>query len=134
MGNRVGVAIALVLAVALVAGTGCVSKGMYKKDVEDTDQRIGAVEDAVEANGRKLADLGKETDQKLAALDSKASQAVDVGNQAMSKATAAEKTAQGRLIWDVTIKDEGVKFDFGQAKLTASAISSLDEVISKVKG
>jgi outer membrane protein OmpA-like peptidoglycan-associated protein len=133
MGNRVGAVVALVLTVALVAGTGCVGKSMYRKDVEDTDRRVGAVEDAVEANGRKIDDLGKETNQKIASLDSKASQAMDASNKAMGKATDAEKAAKGKLIWDVTLTDDGVKFDFGKANLSSSAIASLDKLIAKVK-
>lgn len=133
MGNRVGAVIALLLAVALLAGTGCVSKGMFRKNVDDTDSRVGAVEDAVEANSRKIDDLGKQTDQKIAALDGKTSQAMQVGNQAMTKAEEASKAAQGKLLWDVTLTNDGVKFDFGKAQLSASATKSLDELINKVK-
>ena len=133
MGNRVRAVVTAILTLALAVGTGCVSKSMYRDSVDDTDKRVGAVEDAIEANARKIDDLGKETDQKLAALDGKTAQAMQVGNQAMSKAEAAEKAAQGKLLWDVALTDDGVTFEFGQAALSSSAIRALDDLVGKVK-
>lgn len=121
------------VAIALLAGTGCVSKGMFRSNVEDTDRRIGGVEDAVEANQRRVDDLGRETGAKIATVDGKAAQAMTVGNQAMTKAEAAAKAAQGKLLWDVTINNDGVKFDFGRASLSSGAVAVLDDLVGKVK-
>jgi len=122
-----------ILALALLVVPGCVSKSTFKQNVEDTDGRITAVESAVESNGRKIADLKKETDGKISSVDQKAGQAMTTGQQAMAKATAAEKAAQGKLLWTVTITDDQVKFEFGKAALTSSAISALDALVGKAK-
>jgi peptidoglycan-associated lipoprotein len=131
MGNRAAAVVVAILAIAVMVGSGCVSKKQYQTNVDDSDRRMGAVEDAVESNERRISDLGKETDQKIASVDGKANQAMDSSKQAMS---AAEAAANGRLIWDVTITDDDLKFDFGKAELDSGSTSELDQLISKVKG
>ncbi len=133
MSKRIVTTATAFAAIALLAGTGCVSKGMFRTNVEDTDRRIGGVEDAVEANQRRVDELGKETGAKIATVDGKAAQAMTVGNQALGKAEAAAKAAQGKLLWDVTINNDGVKFDFGRASLSENATTVLDDLVGKVK-
>lgn len=133
MGKRSVPITTAVMAIALLAGTGCVSKKMFRANVDDTDRRIGGVENAVEANQRRVEDLDKETGQQIASVDGKAAQAMGVGSQAMSKAEAAAKAAQGKLLWDVTLSNDLVKFDLGKANLSKTAVAALDELIGKVK-
>ena len=61
-----------IVAVALlsVASTGCVSKKMFRKNVESNDTRVAAVETGVEANEKRIKDLSDETDSRIAALAS----------------------------------------------------------------
>lgn len=128
----------LLLAVALVASTGCVSKKLFRKNVEDTDARVGSAESAIEANERRIGDLKTETDSKIAALEGKTEKAVEVGNAAMSRAeeaaVAAEKAALGKLLWEVTLSDERVKFSFNQAALPDEARAILDDLVGRIKG
>jgi outer membrane protein OmpA-like peptidoglycan-associated protein len=115
-----------------------VSKKMFRSNVEEQDTRVGSVESAVEANERRISDLKQETDSKIAAVDSKAARAAEVGNAAMSKAeqasVAADKAAKGRLLWTVTLSDERVKFSFGAHSVPDDAAAVLDELAGKVKG
>jgi outer membrane protein OmpA-like peptidoglycan-associated protein len=138
MRNRQFVIVALVAAALLVAAPGCVSKKMFRENVETTDSRVGSVESAVEANERRIADLSAETDSKISAVEGKADRAQKDASSAMSKADAAamaaEKAANGRLIWTVTLSDERVKFSFGDADVPAEAASVLDDLANKVKG
>ncbi len=128
----------LLLAVALVASTGCVSKKLFRKNVEDTDARVASAESAIEANERRIGDLKTETDSKIAALEGKTEKAVEVGNAAMSRADeaamAAEKAALGKLLWEVTLSDERVKFSFNQASLPGEARAVLDDLVGRIKG
>ena len=133
MGNRRVMLTAGMLALALLVVPGCVSKSTFQQNLEDTDARVTAVESAVEANGSKIDDLGKATDKKIDAVSGQADQAMQTGRQALTKATAAEKAAQGKLLWTVTITDDQVKFDFGKAELNSGAISTLDKLVGKAK-
>ena len=122
-----------ILCVAVLAAPGCVSKKAYESGMEDLDGRVVAVESAVEANQKRIGDLSKDTDQKVSALKADNQKSMQVGQQAMTKATAAERAAQGKLVWKVVIKDDGVKFDFGQAMITSSGISQLDQLAKQLK-
>ncbi|MDX1388864.1 MAG: OmpA family protein [Acidobacteriota bacterium] len=131
----------VVVAVALVASTGCVSKKVFRKNVEDTDAKVTAVESAVEANERRISDLSDETDSRIAAVDKKAEEAVEIGSQAMSRASTAQTTAEeaaraarGTLLWTVVLSDEDVRFSFDQATLPETATSTLDELVARAKG
>jgi len=131
--RRILVITSLVVLV-LIAAPGCVSNKKFDANVEDGDSRMNSIENAVEANGKKIATLEKDTNQRIGAVDQKATQANSVGSQAMTKAESAERAAQGKLLWTVTITDDKVKFPFGQAELTSEAISMLDGLVKKMKG
>jgi len=126
------------LAVALVASTGCVSKKLFRKNVEDTDARMGSAESGIEANERRIGDLKTETDSKIAALETQTEKAVEVGSTALSRAdeaaAVAERAEKGRLLWTVTLSDDRVKFSFNQAKLPEEARNILDDLVSRIKG
>ena len=80
-----------ILCVAVLAAPGCVSKKAYESGMEDLDGRVVAVESAVEANQKRVNDLSKDTDQKVSALKADNQKSMQVGQQAMTKATAAER-------------------------------------------
>jgi peptidoglycan-associated lipoprotein len=117
--------------------TGCVSKKVFRANVDDTVTRVDSVESGVEANERRIGDLKGETDSKIAALEGRTDEAVKIGRTAANKAAeaqdAADRAARGRLLWSVTLSDDRVKFTFNQADLPAEAKSMLDELCAKVK-
>jgi len=133
MRDRKQLAIVGLLALVLIAAPGCVSSKMFKRNVGDTDGRIAAVEDAVEGQGEELSSLKADTRSKIDAVQGDADAAAALGNKALDAAAMAEKAAQGKLLWSVTLSDDKVKFDFGGSELTADARGMLDELVGKVK-
>ncbi|HXV76052.1 MAG TPA: OmpA family protein [Candidatus Polarisedimenticolaceae bacterium] len=129
MRRRTMLMLAMLVAVASVASTGCVSKKMFRKNVEANDTRVAAVESGVEANERRIKDLSEETDSKIAELDAKTERATEVGQSAM---TVAEKAVRGRLIWEVTLNNDQVKFSFNQADVPQEAARVLDDLVGKI--
>lgn len=126
--------VALLAIVALSASVGCVTKKVYRKDQEQTDQRIKGVESGVEQNERRVGDLRKDTDMKIADAKGTAEKAVEIGSQAMTTAQSAEKMAKGKILWTVTLSDDRVKFSFDQDAIPSEAARDLDDLASKVKG
>jgi outer membrane protein OmpA-like peptidoglycan-associated protein len=130
--------IAVIALLATLGSTGCVTKKLFRKNVEETDQRVSGVESGVEANERRIEELSAETDSRIAAAQGTAEKAVEIGNKASSDAVKAqamaEKAARGKLLWEVTLSDESVKFAFDQTELPDAAKAPLDNLISKVKG
>lgn len=136
MRTRTSILLVLLVVVAVASSTGCVSKKMFRKNVEDSDTRVEAVESGVEANEKRIKDLRGETDSRLTELDSKAERANEVGRTAMNRAeqasAEAEKAARGRLIWEVTLSNDQVKFSFNQTAIPSDAAAVLDDLIQKI--
>jgi outer membrane protein OmpA-like peptidoglycan-associated protein len=130
--------IACVCLAAFALSTGCVSKKVYRQDVEETDKRVAGVESAVEANERRISELGDETDQKIASVKDTAEKAVEIGSSAMTQAKAAQQTAEkaerGKLLWTVTLTDDAARFSFGQTSIPPEAAQQIDALITKAKG
>ena len=126
-----------VVAVALLAGQGCVTKKLFRQNAEETDTRVGGVESGVEANERRIGDLKTETDQKLDRLEGETAQAREAGERAMGRAEdaaeVAERAERGRLLWSVTLTDDSVRFTFGEASIPESAAVVLDDLAAKIK-
>jgi outer membrane protein OmpA-like peptidoglycan-associated protein len=118
----------------LAASPGCVTKKVFRKNVEETDTRIKGVESGVEQSERRISDLSTETDQKITSVRGTAEKAVEIGNTAMAKAEAAETLAKGKILWTTTLTDDTTKFSFDQAQLPPDATKILDDLASKVKG
>lgn len=129
--------IAGIVLVGVLGSTGCVSKKLFRKNVEETDQRVAGVESGVEGNERRIEDLATETDTKIAEVRGTAERAVELGNQASVEAQKAqelaEKAARGKLLWEITLSDDSVRFSFDQAELPDAAKAKLDDLIAKVK-
>jgi len=129
--------VAGVVVLALSVSTGCVTKKLYRKNVSETDERISDVQSGVEENERRLTDLSQSTDTKIAQAQGTAERAVEIGSAAATKADEAaklaEQAARGKLLWDVTLSDESVKFSFGGSELPSEASARLDDLISKVR-
>ena len=137
MHKRTAAVLSCLVIIMLVASTGCVTKKMFRSNVEETDVRAASAESGIEANERRIKDLKTETDDKVAAVGAQAERAVEVGNSALTKAEqaalAAEDAAKGRLIWSVTLSDDSVRFSFNQAAVPPEAAAILDDLIQKIK-
>jgi outer membrane protein OmpA-like peptidoglycan-associated protein len=137
MKSRSVALLAVVVALALVASTGCVTKKLYRTDLEENNQKMSTLESGIENNEQRVADLKTETDTRLAELSGKTEKAVAIGNDAMSAAEAANvaaaKAADGKLIWTETLSDDRVKFSFGQTDIPEATASLLDDLAGKIK-
>jgi len=137
MHKRTAAVLSCLVIILLVASTGCVTKKMFRTNVEESDVRVASAESGIEANERRIKDLKTETDDKVAAVGAQAERAVEVGNSALTKAEqaarAAEDAAKGRLIWSVTLSDDSVRFSFNQASVPPEAAAMLDDLIQKIK-
>lgn len=122
------------LIVMMTAAVGCVKNKKFQDHVDNSDARINEVQSGVEANEQRIDDLRGETDGKIAAAEKKADAAMKTGQDAMTVAKAADVKANGKVLWEVTMTNEDVKFDSDKFVLTAQGKSTLDSLIGKVKG
>ena len=120
------------LALAVFA-MGCATKGYVNDTVGSTEakvsDRVGGVETQVEQAQMKL----KEHDQKLSDHDSKISSTSKTAQEALERAVAAGKLAEGKLLFETVLTDDQVKFGFDNSVLSKEAKAALDAFASQLK-
>lgn len=124
--------VALVAVVALGV-SGCATKTYVQEQVaaatKATDVKIGEVQKQVEANQMDITTLKQadaEQNERIARLS-------ETAQEALQRAQEAGKLAQGKLLYEVTLTDEAVKFGFDRAELSADAKAALDAFAAKLK-
>jgi peptidoglycan-associated lipoprotein len=105
-----------------VVSLGCATKKQVRKEVERIDTEMETIETSVEENQVRI----KEHDSKIADLSRET-------KEAMERAQAAEKLAQGKLLYEITLTDEDVRFGFNQSELTDNARNVLESLITQLK-
>lgn len=107
----------------------CATKKGVKKEVQRIDQEMETIESAVEANEVRI----KEHDSRLAQHETKLGELSKESQEALQRAQNAEKLAMGKLLYEVTLSDDAVKFALGQSELTDTAKEILDNLVAQLK-
>lgn len=124
---------AVLVAVSGVASTGCVGKKLFRTTVATQDEKITGVQSAVEENEKRVGDLRTETRSEIDRLDGKAGEALTMSAKAGERAATAERLARGSLLWETTLTNEDVTFDFNKASLKPGGQTALDDVANRIK-
>ena len=105
---------------------GCASKQYVGEEVSKsnaaTEKRINEVESQVESTQSKV----KAHDSKLAELDT-------ATRQALERAQAAGKLAEGKFIFSLVLSDDAVKFPVNKHELSKEAMQALDTFAERLK-
>jgi outer membrane protein OmpA-like peptidoglycan-associated protein len=116
----------LIAAAAALVASGCASKGYVKEEVEASEARtagqIEAVEGQVEANQTRLA-------EQQAQLDSLS----QTSREAMERALAAGKLAEGKFLYETVLSDDRVRFGFDSSELSDAARAMLDDLAADLR-
>jgi len=132
MRKSMWVVLAVVLVVALGV-SGCATKKFVQQEVANsakaTDAKIGEVQKQVEANQMDVANL-KKSDAMQTEQIGKLS---DTAKEALARAQEAGKLAKGKILYEVTLTDEAVKFGFDQKMLSAESKAALDAFAARLK-
>ena len=125
-----------VLAAMLVVSlglTGCASKTYVQEQVaavkQAEDAKISEVQKQVESTQMDVTKLQKSDasqNEQLAKLS-------DAAREAMKRADEAGRLAKGKLVMEVTLSDDNVKFALGKHELTAEYKAAPDAFATKVK-
>jgi peptidoglycan-associated lipoprotein len=101
--------------VGAVGISGCATKGFVRQKVSVVNQKVDT------ANGRLDQD-----DTHLATLDRTSQEALD-------RAQAAGKLAEGKFLYSMVLSDDSVKFPVDRASLSPEAQSRLMDFVQKLK-
>jgi len=125
-------AFVVVSALALL-GTGCATKKHVSREVGEVNQKVDALgtelektQERVKRNETRIDDVSKETQAGI-------NEAKGSANQALKKATEAEKAAKGKLIYTVTLSNDKVTFPVNRAEVSEDAKALIDEAIAQLK-
>ena len=104
-----------VLMVGSAGLSGCATEDFVNK-------KVGAVDDKVAAQQGRL----DQDDSRLAGLDRTSREALD-------RATAAGKLAEGKFLYQMVLSDDSVKFPVASSELSPEAQTRLNDFVQKLK-
>lgn len=109
----------LLLVAACATVSACATKGYVNDSVAGLEGRHGARLDAL--------------DQKTGELDRQAAELDKTSREALDRAIAAGKVAEGKFVYDVVLSDDAVKFTSGGSELSAEGQDRLAAIASQLK-
>ena len=115
----------IVFLVSLMACTGCATKKYVLQETAVLDQKVEAVESAIEESQKRI----KEHDETLATLGSLISQQESEFDKFDSKIEEVKKYAKGKLILQETIINKESKFKIDSYELSAEVKEILDKFV-----
>lgn len=134
----------LMLTAVLAALGGCATeewvRGYVGEQIRPVNGRVDAVEGSVGAQSRNMA-AGLETlnkrldgvDATLREHDARLAEVSRTAREALDRAQAAGKLAEGKLIYETVMTDDALKFSSDGRALSADAKSALDRFAADLK-
>lgn len=142
----------LVAALGAVMTTGCATKeyvheyvqgqvGPVKEDVKNVDGRVDRTAAALKnlttaqaaTNAEMKSSLASQGDR-ISKNEADIAQLSKTAQEAMDRATAAGKLAEGKLVYEVSMTDDTLKFKSDSSKLSDETMAALDAFAAKLKG
>jgi outer membrane protein OmpA-like peptidoglycan-associated protein len=124
------------LAAAGLLATGCATKKYVGQEVSSVNKRVddvqGQVEDA-QTNIRRHDDTLQQHGSTLQRQGQEIQQTSKTAQDALDRALAAGKLAQGKFLYEVALTDDKVKFAFDKADLGEEGKAALSEFANQLK-
>ena len=121
------------VSVATVALSGCATKKYVGREVGEINQKV----DTLSGEMEKTQERVKRNEVRIDDVDKQAqagiSDAKGSAQQALKRATEAERAAKGKLIYTVTLSNDKVTFPVNRAAVSTDARSLVDEAIAQLK-
>jgi len=108
--------------VGAVGMSGCATKSFVREQVGAEDRKLDAEGRLIDAQGNRL----DQDDQRLAGLDR-------TSREALERARAAGKLAEGKFLYEMVLSDDSVKFPVDRATLSPEAQARLMDFVNKLK-
>jgi peptidoglycan-associated lipoprotein len=123
----------LAIVVAGVAASGCATKKYVGKEVGEVNKKVDAVSADLEKTQERVKKNEVRIDEVSQQSQTGITEAKGSAQQAMTKATDAEKAAKGKLIYTVTLSNDKVTFPVNHAEVSEDAKKLIDEAIAQLK-
>ncbi|MFN7943502.1 MAG: OmpA family protein [Thermoanaerobaculia bacterium] len=116
-------------ALAAFLVTGCATKKYVGEEVGTVNKRVDDVQSQVEDAQTKI----KQHDERISRNEGATVQASKTAQEALDRAIAAGKLAEGKFLYETVLSDDKVKFSFDKAELSADAKTALDGFVDQMK-
>jgi peptidoglycan-associated lipoprotein len=121
--------IILPLLIVGVAASGCATKKYVAREVGEVNTKVDTLTTEVE----KTQERTKRNEVRIEEVNQEAQTAKGSAQQALVKATEAEKAAKGKLIYTVTLSNDKVTFPLNRSEVGDDAKALIDEAIAQLK-
>jgi peptidoglycan-associated lipoprotein len=125
--NRALTAAALVLLLALGAG-GCATKKQVAKSFSDVERSMQDLENSVEENQTRIAT----SEQVIRDHNGRIVEVSDGTKAALARIAEVEEIAMGKLLYQVVLNNDAVKFDFDTAELLPEGQAALKSLVDRL--
>lgn len=119
-------------ALALLAG-GCATQKYVDQQVGEQVATVQQRVDGVQAQVEQVQSQLKEHDARIAETTRATQAASKTAQEALERALAAGKLAEGKLLYETVLSDDRVKFSPDSSKLSPEAEALLREFVAKLK-
>jgi len=115
--------------VLVLVASGCATKKYVGEEVATVTTRVDGIQTQVEDAQTQL----KDHDSRIVKNASASAAASRTAQEALDRAIAAGKLAEGKFLYETVLSDDAVKFGFDKAELSAEAKAALDQFSDKLR-
>jgi len=116
-------------AIVALGASGCATKKYVNREVGEVNAKTDNLSSEMERTQQRV----QQNETRIADVDREAQAGKLSAQEALHRAADAEKAAKGKLIYQVTLTDDQVKFPFGKAMMKDEAKESIDQAIAALK-
>jgi len=120
----------LLAAGVALAAAGCAKKSYVQREVGEVNKKVDAVQQEVEKTQQRVQQAEVRIDQVDKSSQAGIGEAKSSAQAAMARAEVAEKTAKGKLIYQVTLSNDKVRFPVNKALVSDEAKAMIDEAVA----
>jgi len=123
----------VLMLVAGVALSGCATKKYVSREVGEVNTKVDTLSTEMEKTQERVKRSEVRIDEVNTSAQSGITEAKGSAQQALTRATEAEKAAKGKLIYTVTLSNDKVTFPLNRAVVSKDAQALVDEAIAQLK-
>jgi peptidoglycan-associated lipoprotein len=116
--------------IGAVSLSGCATKKFVRESVAVVDTKVGQTQAQVEAAQGAI----RTQEDTLRAHDARLGEVDKTSREALERAVAAGKLAEGKFMYSMVLSDDSVKFPLNRAALSPEAEARLAELATRLKG
>jgi peptidoglycan-associated lipoprotein len=113
----------------LLGASGCATKKYVQREVGEVNTKTATLTTEVEKTQERLG----RNETRIDEVNREAQAGKMQASEAMAKAVDAERAAKGKLLYQVTLTDDQLKFPFGKAVINDDGQAQVDQAIAQLK-